>query len=117
MVSLAALIVWRRSPYLVFFPWLIIACLDGLYLSAALEKVPDGAWFTLTLSGILTSILILWRFGKEEQWQAEASDRFPVRLILPLVLRYPKSRARAELLNHVFEAVSRAWLLGFPDLH
>jgi KUP system potassium uptake protein len=77
MVALAALIVWRRSPYLVFFPWLTIACLDGLYLSSALEKVPDGAWFTLTLSGVLTSILILWRFGKEEQWQAEASDRFP----------------------------------------
>ncbi|TVY82368.1 Potassium transporter [Lachnellula suecica] len=77
MVSLAALIVWRFSPWLVFFPWLTIACLDGLYLSSALEKVPDGAWFTLTLSGILTSILILWRFGKEEQWEAEASDRFP----------------------------------------
>jgi len=77
MVSLAALIVWRLSPLLVFFPWLTIACLDGLYLSSALEKVPDGAWFTLTLSGVITSILILWRFGKEEQWQSEASDRFP----------------------------------------
>ncbi|KAF4635985.1 hypothetical protein G7Y89_g2111 [Cudoniella acicularis] len=77
MVSLAALIVWGRSPYLVFFPWLTIACLDGLYLSSALEKVPDGAWFTLTLATILTSILSLWRFGKEQQWAAEVSDRFP----------------------------------------
>src|ERR1700712_1436427 len=77
MVSLAALIVWRKSPYLVFLPWLTIACVDCLYLSASLEKVPDGAWFTLLLSAVLTSILILWRFGKEEQWQAEASDRFP----------------------------------------
>lgn len=77
MVSLAALIVWRFSPLLVFFPWITIACLDGLYLSSALEKVPDGAWFTLTLSGLITCLLILWRFGKEEQWQAEASDRFP----------------------------------------
>ncbi|KAH6671701.1 potassium transporter-domain-containing protein [Halenospora varia] len=77
MVSLVALIVWCYSPYLVFLPWLIIACLDGLYLSSALEKVPDGAWFTLTLSAVITSILILWRFGKEQQWTAEASDRFP----------------------------------------
>jgi KUP system potassium uptake protein len=38
---------------------------------------PDGSWFTLTLSGFLTSIPILWRFGKEEQWQSKASDRFP----------------------------------------
>ncbi|EPE24954.1 hypothetical protein GLAREA_11535 [Glarea lozoyensis ATCC 20868] len=77
MVSLAALIVWKRSPYLVFFPWLVIACMDGLYLSSSLEKVPDGAWFTLVLSAVLASILILWRFGKEQQWQAEAVDRFP----------------------------------------
>jgi KUP system potassium uptake protein len=77
MVSLAALIVWKKSPYFVFFPWLVIACMDGLYLSSSLEKVPDGAWFTLVLSAVLTSILILWRFGKEQQWQAEADDRFP----------------------------------------
>src|SRR5437762_3650716 len=75
MVSLAALIVWRLRPLLVFIPWLIIACLDGLYLSSALTKVPDGAWFTLTFATVLASVFILWRFGKEQQWQAEASDR------------------------------------------
>ncbi|KAN0122207.1 potassium transporter [Hyaloscypha variabilis] len=77
MVSLAALIVWRFPPYIVFLPWLTIACLDGLYMSSALTKVPNGAWFTLTLAGVLACILILWRFGKEQQWAAEAEDRFP----------------------------------------
>ncbi len=77
MVSLAALIVWRINPLFVFFPWLTIACLDGVYLSSALTKVPDGAWFTLTLAAVLAGLLILWRFGKEQQWQAEAEDRFP----------------------------------------
>ena len=76
-VSLAAMFVWRISPYWVFLPWLTIACLDGVYLSSALTKVPDGAWFTLTLSGILTALFILWRFGKEQQWAAETADRFP----------------------------------------
>jgi KUP system potassium uptake protein len=77
MVSLAALIVWRIKPIYVFFPWLTIACLDGLYISSALTKVPDGAWFTLTLAGVLATLFILWRFGKEQQWHAEAEDRFP----------------------------------------
>lgn len=76
MVTLVALIVWRVRPYLVALPWLLFACVDGLYLSSALNKVPDGAWFTLTLSGILTSLFLLWRFGKESQWKAEAEDRF-----------------------------------------
>ena len=77
MVSIAALVVWRIKPYYVFLPWLTIACLDGVYISSALTKVPDGAWFTLALAFILASLFILWRYGKENQWAAEAEDRFP----------------------------------------
>lgn len=77
MCSLTAMFVWRFSPFLVIFPWLIIACMDGTFLSSALTKVPDGAWFTITLAIILGSVFLLWRFGKEQQWFAEAADRFP----------------------------------------
>lgn len=77
MVSLAAVVVWRLSPFLVMLPWLTIALMDGAYLSSALTKVPQGAWFTITLAAILASILLLWRYGKEQQWFAEAEDRFP----------------------------------------
>ncbi|OOQ83159.1 potassium transporter 5 [Penicillium brasilianum] len=77
MVSLAAMFVWRISPYLVFLPWLTVACLDGAYLSSALTKVPQGAWFTITLAAILAMLFLLWRYGKEQQWFAEAEDRFP----------------------------------------
>lgn len=77
MVTLVAIVVWRIKPYFVFLPWLTIACLDGTFLSSALLKVPDGAWFTLALASILACIFILWRFGKEQQWFAEAGDRFP----------------------------------------
>ncbi|RMZ71998.1 putative HAK-1 potassium transporter [Pyrenophora seminiperda CCB06] len=77
MVTLVAILVWRVKPYFVLLPWLTIASLDGAYLSSALTKVPDGAWFTILLACLLGSIFILWRFGKEQQWAAEASDRFP----------------------------------------
>ena len=77
MVALVALLVWRVPIYIVIPIWLVFAALDGAYLSSALTKVPDGAWFTLALAVILSSIFILWRFGKEQQWRAEAADRFP----------------------------------------
>jgi KUP system potassium uptake protein len=77
MVTLVAILVWRIKPYFVLLPWLIIACMDGTFLSSALLKVPDGAWFTILLATILASLFILWRFGKEQQWFAEAEDRFP----------------------------------------
>lgn len=82
MVTLVALIVWRLPPWVVAVPWLVFACIDGLYLSSALTKVPDGAWFTLTIAAILACVFLLWRFGKENQWREEAEDRFkPTNLI------------------------------------
>ncbi|KAK3627505.1 hypothetical protein LTR56_019191 [Elasticomyces elasticus] len=78
MTTLAALIVWRIRPWIVFLPWLFFAALDGAFLSSSLTKVPDGAWFTITLAAVLAAILILWRYGKEQQWTAEREDRMPL---------------------------------------
>ena len=77
MVSLVALIIWRLHFSIVLCGFLVFATLDGIYLSSALTKVPDGAWFTLGLAVILSSVFVLWRFGKETQWHAEAEDRLP----------------------------------------
>jgi len=77
MVALVALIVWKIPAIIVLAVWLIFALFDGAFLSSSLIKVPEGAWFTLVLAIVLSSVFILWRFGKEQQWHAEASDRFP----------------------------------------
>ncbi|KIW98930.1 potassium uptake protein [Cladophialophora bantiana CBS 173.52] len=77
MVAIVALIVWRVPAFVVVPVWLIFALFDGTFLSSAMTKVPEGAWFTLALAVALSSIFLLWRFGKEQQWRAEASDRFP----------------------------------------
>lgn len=74
MVSLVAIIIWHIPLPVVILGFLTFGALDGVYLSSALTKVPDGAWFTLILAVLLSSIFVLWRFGKENQWQAEASD-------------------------------------------
>lgn len=75
MVSLVALIIWRLHFLIVLAGFLIFGTLDALYLSSALTKVPDGAWFTLCLAVLLSSIFVLWRYGKENQWRAEREDR------------------------------------------
>ncbi|THY76394.1 putative potassium transporter [Aureobasidium pullulans] len=75
LVTLVALIVWKTNPFLVFAIWLPLVTLDGLYLSSALTKVPDGAWFTLLLAMLLASFFSLWRYGKEKQWTTEAKTQ------------------------------------------
>ncbi|KAI9763938.1 MAG: hypothetical protein M1840_008972 [Geoglossum simile] len=75
MVTIAAIIVWRLHFLIVLAGFLVFASLDGLFLSSALTKFPQGAWFTLMLAGVLTAILLIWRHGKEAQWVVERSDR------------------------------------------
>ncbi|KND89681.1 Potassium transporter 5, partial [Tolypocladium ophioglossoides CBS 100239] len=75
MVSLVAILVWRLPVYMVLPVWLFFGALDGAFLSSVFEKVPDGAWFTLMLAFILSSVFTLWRFGKETQWRAESLDQ------------------------------------------
>ena len=83
MVTLVALIIWRLNALLVLAAFLVFGSLDGLYLSSALAKVPDGAWFTLVLAVVLASIFTLWRYGKEQQWKAEGGNNISTaRLIL-----------------------------------
>ncbi|CAF9922130.1 hypothetical protein IMSHALPRED_005358 [Imshaugia aleurites] len=85
MVSLVALIVWRLHVLIVVAGFLVFGTLDGLYLSSALTKVPNGAWFTLCLAALLSSIFVLWRYGKENQWHAEGEDRIaPSQLLTEL---------------------------------
>ena len=76
MVALVAIVIWKINILIVLLVFLVFGMLDGVYLSSALTKVPTGAWFTIVLSAILSTIFVLWRFGKEQQWSAEGSDRF-----------------------------------------
>lgn len=76
MVSLVAILIWGIPIFVVIPLFLVFAAFDGVYLTSALAKVPDGAWFTIMLALVLCSVFILWRFGKEQQWTAEATDRF-----------------------------------------
>ncbi|KAF2418037.1 potassium transporter [Tothia fuscella] len=107
MVTLAAILVWKINPFCVFLPWLIIVCLDGTFLSASLVKVPDGAWFTITLASVLAALFILWRFGKEQQWFAEAEDRFPTSHFVQ------KSTDGTLVLSQKFGATKLSSIKGF----
>lgn len=73
-MSLVALIVWRIPTTVVVLGFLLFILLDSIYLSAAMNKVPDGGWFAIVLSFILSTVFILWRWGKEQQWEAEVKD-------------------------------------------
>ena len=38
-------------------------------------KVPEGAWFTLMLATVLSSVVFVWRYGTEHKWRVVSSER------------------------------------------
>ncbi|KAI9844643.1 MAG: hypothetical protein M1838_002098 [Thelocarpon superellum] len=77
MVSIVALVAWKINVFVVLGVFLVFGCLDGLYLTSAMIKVPNGAWATLAIAFVLSGIFALWRFGKEQQWEAESASKVP----------------------------------------
>lgn len=71
------MVVWKLHPLIVLAGFIFFGLIDTLYLSSALTKVPHGAWFTLMLGAILTALILLWRYGKNNQWAAETHDLLP----------------------------------------
>jgi len=82
MVTFVAFIVWRLPFYVIIPVFTIFTLWDGMFLSSALTKVPSGAWVTLMIAAALTCIFVLWRYGKEEQWKAEAADKIPLSQVI-----------------------------------
>jgi KUP system potassium uptake protein len=75
MVSIAAIVVWDIHPVFVLLGFLLFGSLDGLFLTSALAKVPQGAWLTLAMAAALSIFFLVWHYGKEQQWKAESQGR------------------------------------------
>lgn len=74
MIAVVALVVWQLHVLIVIVGFAFFGTLDGVFMTAALTKVPQGAWFTLLIALLLSSILFVWRFGKRQQWKSESGD-------------------------------------------
>ncbi|KAK8058977.1 hypothetical protein PG994_009425 [Apiospora phragmitis] len=113
MVALVAILVWQIQFYFVLPVFLLFLALDATYTSAVLTKNPKGlgnthfpsfsnaapppplslSKFTLVFGFVLSSILMLWRYGKEAQWAAESTKRLRPESLLNLK-RTPPHLAR-----------------------
>lgn len=71
MVSVVAIVVWKINAILVVFFFLVFGSLDGVYVSAVIIKVPSGAWLTLAIAFVLSTICYVWHACKEYQWKLE----------------------------------------------
>ncbi|KAK9823651.1 hypothetical protein WJX72_004427 [[Myrmecia] bisecta] len=62
-LTLVMLFVWRSNAAGVLAFYLIYVAIEGTYLSASVEKIPKGGWFSIMMAAIYASIMLLWFWG------------------------------------------------------
>ncbi|CAN4105095.1 unnamed protein product [Withania somnifera] len=84
LMTLVIIFVWQRSlvfaaSFLLFF-WFM----EGLYLSSAVIKAPQGGWASLLLSLILLVIMLVWHYGTRNKYKYDLHNKVPLKWILGL---------------------------------
>jgi KUP system potassium uptake protein len=123
-LSLAAIAVhrWGWKPRLAIPVFAGLLLFDGSFLGANVVKIPEGAWFSLTIAASLYMLMATWRSGRAELAEAWLKvPRVPVSAISearPRLAEMP--RAMVFLVSHpILSAGDPAplLLLRFIDLY
>ncbi|XP_058179866.1 potassium transporter 4 [Rhododendron vialii] len=84
LMALVLVFVQQRNIFLVaaflLFFWLI----EGVYLSSALMKVPQGGWVSLLLSFVFMVVMFVWYYGTHKKYNFDLHNKVPLRWILGL---------------------------------
>lgn len=84
LMALVIIFVWQKSivlaaVFLAFF-WLV----EGVYLSAAFIKVPQGGWVPLVLSSIFMVVMYVWHYGTRRKYNFDLHNKVSLKWLLGL---------------------------------
>ncbi|KAK1361287.1 Potassium transporter [Heracleum sosnowskyi] len=84
LMALVMIFVWQRSiftasAFLIFF-WFI----EGIYLSAAFIKIPQGGWISLLLSCIFLFVMFVWHYGTRRKYNFDLHNKVSLKWLLGL---------------------------------
>ncbi|XP_021822984.1 potassium transporter 4 [Prunus avium] len=84
LMALVIVFVWQKSVvlaavFLIFF-WFI----EGVYLSAALIKVPQGGWVPFVLSFIFMIVMYVWHYGTRKKYNYDLHNKVSLKWLLGL---------------------------------
>lgn len=84
LMALVITFVWQNNIifstiFLAFF-WFI----EGIYLSAALTKVPQGGWVSLLLALVFMVIMYIWHYGTRKKYNHDLHNKVSLKWLLGL---------------------------------
>lgn len=84
LMALIIIFVWYKSIFLAGAFLLFFLVIEGVYLSAAFIKVPQGGWVPLVLSFVFMVVMYIWHYGTRKKYNFDLHNKVSLRWLLGL---------------------------------
>lgn len=84
LMTLVTIFVWQKSVWIALVFLLLFWVIEGVYLSAAFIKVPQGGWVPLVLSFIFMAVMYVWHYGTRRKYSYDLHNKVSLKWLLGL---------------------------------
>ncbi|KAK1391906.1 Potassium transporter [Heracleum sosnowskyi] len=84
LMALVTMFVWQRSMFFAAAFLIIFWFIEGIYLSAAIFKIPQGGWISLLLSFIFLVVMFVWHYGTRRKYNFDLHNKVSLKWLLGL---------------------------------
>ncbi|KAJ4729586.1 Potassium transporter [Melia azedarach] len=84
LMALIIIFVWQKSIFLAAIFLVFFLSIEGVYLSSAFIKVPQGGWVPLVLSSIFMLVMYIWHYGTRKKYNFDLHNKVSLKWLLGL---------------------------------
>lgn len=84
LMTLVIITVWQRSTVLALLFCLVFGSVELLYLSTALNKVPEGGWVPLVIAAVVMTVMYVWHYGTTKKYEYDLNNKVSMKCLLEL---------------------------------
>ncbi|PHT95561.1 Potassium transporter 4 [Capsicum annuum] len=82
LTTLVMIFVWQRSIVLATCFLLFFWFIEGVYLSSAFTKFPQGGWISLVLAFVFLAVMFIWHYGTRKKYNFDLHNKVPLKWLL-----------------------------------
>lgn len=84
LMALVIAFVWQKDIIYATLFLVVFWFIEGIYLSAAIMKVPQGGWVSLLLAFVFMVIMYIWHYGTRKKYNHDLHNKVSLKWLLGL---------------------------------
>ncbi|KAJ9537058.1 hypothetical protein OSB04_029791 [Centaurea solstitialis] len=84
LMALVIVFVWQKNVVIATLFLVVFWIIEGIYLSAAIMKVPQGGWVSLLLAFVFMVVMYVWHYGTRKKYNHDLHNKVSLKWLLGL---------------------------------